>query len=254
MSDARGKDAGGIPAVPAATGFYVSAVKAALDRLVAAFLLLALLPLLATAAAAVAIDSRGGVFFLQERVGLCGRSFRMVKFRTMVPGAQQMGTGLLVTRGDARVTRVGRWLRSTSLDELPQLWNVVRGEMSLVGPRPTLAEQVVRYTDYQRQRLRLRPGMTGLAQVSGRKSLSWEERIHLDVRYLRTVSAWTDLRILFRTILVVLGAKDPEAREDYWRALEDRKTSESRESESDTATDHGLAPGRHADREVRDSV
>lgn len=199
-----------------ATGRYVQFVKPILDTFGAALLLLISAPVLALVSIAVAAESRGGIFFRQDRVGRMGRMFRLVKFRTMVAGAAFMGTGVLVLENDSRVTRVGRILRAASLDELPQLWNVLRGEMSLVGPRPTLAYQVRQYDAFQRQRLRLRPGLTGLAQVRGRKSISWDERIRLDVQYLERISLWLDMRILIATVGVVLGASDPPARADYW--------------------------------------
>lgn len=208
-------DLGPMPQRPA-SGRYVEFVKPALDRLAAVALLLAALPILAAASVAVALESRGGVLFRQMRIGLMGRPFELLKFRTMVAGAAEMGTGVLVLKNDPRVTRVGKLLRATSLDELPQLWNVLRGEMSLVGPRPTLAYQVRQYDAFQRRRLRLRPGLTGLAQVRGRKSLSWEDRIRLDVEYLERVSFRLDLTILLATVKVVLGASDPPARSDYW--------------------------------------
>ncbi|MBD3161426.1 MAG: sugar transferase [Candidatus Eisenbacteria bacterium] len=206
---------GPLPTEPA-TGFYARVGKPALDRVGATLGLLACVPLLLLCSVAIRLEGRGSVFFRQERIGLLGRPFRVWKLRTMVPNAERLGTGLLVQQDDPRVTRVGRILRATSLDELPQLLNVVRGEMSLVGPRPTVASQVRQYDAFQRQRLRLRPGMTGLAQIRGRKSLTWEERIRLDVAYLERLSLAADLRILAGTVRVVLGAKDPPAKADYW--------------------------------------
>lgn len=209
-------DLGPLPDEPA-EGAYVGFLKPACDRTFALLALLLLAPVLILLALAVALDSRGGVLFKQERIGLLGRRFLILKFRTMVVGAQTMGSGMLVEEGDPRVTRLGRILRATSLDELPQLWNILAGEMSFVGPRPTLAYQVRQYDALQRQRLRLRPGVTGLAQVSGRKAIPWDDRIRMDLDYLRTVSLGTDLRILVRTVGVVLGAKDPPAKADYWK-------------------------------------
>jgi lipopolysaccharide/colanic/teichoic acid biosynthesis glycosyltransferase len=209
-------DLGPLPDRPA-RGTYVGLLKPAGDRTCAFLALVLLSPVFLILALAVAIDSRGGIFFKQERIGLLGKPFRIVKFRTMVAGAQTMGTGMLVKQDDPRVTRVGRILRATSLDELPQLWNILAGEMSFVGPRPTLAYQVRQYDAAQRERLRLRPGVTGLAQVSGRKAIPWDERIRMDLEYLRTVSLATDLRILMRTVGVVLGAKDPPAKAEYWK-------------------------------------
>ena len=162
-------------------------------------------PLLAAAALAVKLGDGGPVLFKQTRVGKDGRDFELLKLRTMVVGAEQQGAGYAVDKGDSRITRVGRFLRRTSLDELPQLWNVVRGDMSLIGPRPTLRYQVERYTERQRRRLEVLPGITGWAQIHGRASLSWDERIELDVWYVDHRSPRTDLLILLRTPLALLG-------------------------------------------------
>ena len=168
--------------------------------LVGAALLLALAsPLLALAAVAIKLDDRGLVFYRQRRVGLGGREFDLVKLRTMIVGAERQGAGWAVNRGDPRITRAGRLLRRLSLDELPQLWNVLRGDMSLIGPRPTLRYQVERYTPRQRRRLEVKPGITGWAQVHGRAALPWDERIELDVWYVEHRSARLDLQILLRT-------------------------------------------------------
>jgi len=152
----------------------------------------------------VKLDSKGSVFFRQERVGKDGRSFRVWKFRTMVVGAVGKGLGHNVARDDSRITRVGAVLRNWGLDELPQLLNVFIGEMSLVGPRPTLAYQVKSYNDFQRRRLLVKPGITSLAVVSGRNALSWKERIELDVWYVEHWSLWLDIKILFKTLWTVL--------------------------------------------------
>jgi lipopolysaccharide/colanic/teichoic acid biosynthesis glycosyltransferase len=178
--------------------------KRALDVLGATVGLTLSAPLLAASAVAVRLEDRGPVFFRQERVGQDGRLFEVLKLRTMVVDAHTQGAGYAVDKGDSRITRVGSLLRKTSLDELPQLWNVLRGEMSLVGPRPTLAYQVERYTDRQRRRLEVRPGLTGWAQVNGRASLAWPERIELDVWYVEHRSLALDLRILLRTVSVLL--------------------------------------------------
>jgi lipopolysaccharide/colanic/teichoic acid biosynthesis glycosyltransferase len=156
-------------------------------------------PALAAAAVAIKLEDRGPVLYRQRRVGQGGREFELLKLRTMVVGAETQGAGWAVNRGDPRITRVGGVLRRLSLDELPQLWNVVRGEMSLVGPRPTLAYQVERYTPRQRRRLDVKPGITGWAQVHGRAALPWDERIELDVWYVEHRSAWVDLKILAKT-------------------------------------------------------
>ena len=173
--------------------------KRALDVAGASVGLLVSAPFLAAAAAAVKLDDRGPVLYRQRRVGKDGREFDLLKLRTMVVGAERLGAGYAVDEGDPRITRAGRVLRRLSVDELPQLWNVVRGDMSLVGPRPTLAYQVERYTERQRRRLEVKPGITGWAQIQGRASLPWDERIELDVWYVEHRSFWLDLRILART-------------------------------------------------------
>jgi lipopolysaccharide/colanic/teichoic acid biosynthesis glycosyltransferase len=145
------------------------------------------------------------VLYRQRRVGLHGEEFELLKLRTMVVGAERLGAGFAINEGDPRITRVGRVLRRLSLDELPQLWNVVRGDMSLIGPRPTLAYQVERYTERQRRRLEVKPGLTGWAQVHGRAALPWEDRIDLDVWYVEHRSPWLDAKILLRTPLALLS-------------------------------------------------
>jgi lipopolysaccharide/colanic/teichoic acid biosynthesis glycosyltransferase len=161
-------------------------------------------PVVAAIALAIVIEDGRPAFFIDERVGLGARSFRMFKFRTMRRDAIAEGLGRLVRTGDPRITRVGAFLRRWSLDELPQLINVVRGDMSLVGPRPTYRQQVERYTPAHRSRLRVKPGITGLAQVSGRNDLNWRARIEWDLRYVDRLSLVLDLFILARTPLVVL--------------------------------------------------
>jgi lipopolysaccharide/colanic/teichoic acid biosynthesis glycosyltransferase len=156
-------------------------------------------PLLALSAVAIALEDGRPVLYRQERVGRNEEPFELLKLRTMVVGAETQGAGFAVDRGDARITRVGRVLRKLSLDELPQLWNVLRGDMSLVGPRPTLAYQVERYTPRQHRRLDVKPGLTGWAQIHGRAALPWDERIELDVWYVEHRSPLVDLKILLRT-------------------------------------------------------
>jgi lipopolysaccharide/colanic/teichoic acid biosynthesis glycosyltransferase len=156
-------------------------------------------PALAVAAVAIRLEDGGPVLYRQRRVGLHGEEFELVKLRTMNVGAEREGAGYAVNEGDPRITRAGRVLRRLSIDEIPQLWNVVRGDMSLVGPRPTLAYQVERYTPRQRRRLDVKPGITGWAQVNGRASVPWSERIELDVWYVEHRSPWVDLKILART-------------------------------------------------------
>ena len=178
----------------------------ALDIAIAAAGLVVLSPLLALAALAIRLESRGPVIYRHRRVGRHGEEFELLKLRTMVQGAETMGAGLYIEDRDPRITRTGKLLRRFSLDELPNLVNVLRGDLAIVGPRPTVREQVDRYTDRQRRRLEVRPGITGWAQVNGRTSLSWPERIELDVWYVDHRSLRLDLRILARTVkLLVTG-------------------------------------------------
>src|ERR687894_246857 len=170
-----------------------------MDAALAAALLAVTSPLLVIAAVAIRLESRGPAFYRQRRVGRGGAPFELWKLRTMVPGAEAMGAGIYVLEGDPRITRVGRLLRRLSLDELPNLLNVLKGDMAIVGPRPTIQEQVDRYTDRQLRRLDVKPGITGWAQVNGRTSLPWPERIELDVWYVEHRSLRLDLRILART-------------------------------------------------------
>ena len=162
-------------------------------------------PVLAAAALAIKLEDRGPVLYRQRRVGLGGEEFELLKLRTMVVGAERQGAGYAVNEGDPRITRVGHVLRRLSLDELPQLWNVVRGDMSVIGPRPTLRYQVEEYTERQRRRLDVKPGLTGWAQIHGRARLPWQERIELDVWYVEHRSPALDLRILLRTPLALFG-------------------------------------------------
>jgi lipopolysaccharide/colanic/teichoic acid biosynthesis glycosyltransferase len=179
----------------------------ALDILIAALALLVLSPFLLAAAIAIKLGSRGPVFYRQRRVGLHGREFEMLKLRTMEQGSDPVGVGTVVYRDDPRVTRAGRFLRRTSLDEVPNLVNVLRGEMAIVGPRPTIPAQVDDYTEFQRRRHEVVPGITGWAQVQGRAGIPWEERIELDVWYVDHRSAALDARILARTVWLVLTAQ-----------------------------------------------
>ena len=167
-----------------------------LDLAVAVPLLVVSAPVVGLAALAVRLESPGHPIYKQRRVGFDGHAFEVYKLRTMVSGAEHMGAGMAVDAGDARITRIGAILRRTSIDELPNLWNILKGEMSLVGPRPTIQVQVDQYTDRQRRRLSVRPGLTGWAQINGRASLPWSERIELDLVYLERASLRLDLRIL----------------------------------------------------------
>jgi lipopolysaccharide/colanic/teichoic acid biosynthesis glycosyltransferase len=174
-------------------------VSRAADVAIAALGLVVLSPVLALAALAIKLDSRGPVIYRQRRAGKDGEPFELLKLRTMHPGADPVGVGTPVLEDDPRVTRVGGLLRRLSLDELPNLVNVLRGDLAIVGPRPTLEAQVELYTPHQRRRLEVRPGITGWAQVNGRAGIPWQERIELDVWYVEHRSALLDLRILART-------------------------------------------------------
>jgi len=183
----------------------MEAVNRTLDVVIAGSGLVVASPLLALAALAVKLDDRGPVLYRQTRVGKHGRDFELLKLRTMVVGAETQGAGYAVNEGDSRITRAGRLLRRLSIDELPQLWNVVRGDMSLIGPRPTLRYQVEAYDERQRHRLDVKPGITGWAQIHGRTKLPWAERIELDLWYVEHRSVKTDSLILLRTPLALLG-------------------------------------------------
>jgi lipopolysaccharide/colanic/teichoic acid biosynthesis glycosyltransferase len=180
-------------------------VNRAADVALAGLGLVVASPLLAAAALAVKLEDGGPVLFRQTRVGKDGEDFELLKLRSMVVDAEHQGAGYAVDRGDARITCVGRVIRRTSLDELPQLWNVVRGDMSVIGPRPTLRYQVERYTERQRRRLDVKPGLTGWAQIWGRATLPWADRIELDVWYVEHRSPRVDLKILLRTPLALFG-------------------------------------------------
>ena len=177
----------------------------AADVFVAGTALVLSSPLLGVAALAVKLEDGGSVLYRQTRVGRDGADFELLKLRTMVAGAETMGAGYAVNEGDSRITRTGRILRKLSLDELPQLWNVIRGDMSVIGPRPTLRYQVERYTPEQLRRLEVKPGITGWAQVHGRAAVPWEERIELDVWYVEHRSPLLDLKILARTPLALFS-------------------------------------------------
>ncbi len=160
-------------------------------------------PFVALACLAIRLESPGHPLYTQRRVGRDGEPFDIYKLRTMVTGAEFIGAGLALAEGDTRITRVGEFLRRTSLDELPNLWNVVRGEMSIIGPRPTVPVQVEQYTERQRGRLDVKPGITGWAQVNGRTSLPWSERIELDLWYVEHRSWRLDFDILKRTVTML---------------------------------------------------
>lgn len=198
---------GGTYSAPAGRRFAVSdAVRRGFDLGLSLIAAVITAPALAVLVAAIRLESPGHPIYTQTRAGKDGRPFEIYKLRTMVRGAEFIGAGLAIQEGDERITAVGRFLRRYSLDELPNLWNVVRGEMSIVGPRPTLPVQVEQYTPRQRGRLTVKPGITGWAQVNGRASLPWTERIELDLWYVEHRSLRLDARILARTIgMVVTG-------------------------------------------------
>jgi len=180
-------------------------VNRALDVAIAGTGLVVTSPVLAFGALAVKLEDRGPVLYKQVRVGKDGADFELLKLRTMVVGAERQGAGFAVDKGDVRITKAGRVLRRLSLDELPQLWNVVRGDMSIIGPRPTLRYQVEQYDERQVHRLDVKPGITGWAQIHGRAQLPWSERIELDLWYVRHRDWKTDLLILCRTPLSLFG-------------------------------------------------
>jgi lipopolysaccharide/colanic/teichoic acid biosynthesis glycosyltransferase len=194
--------------------------KRVLDLVLALGGLVLLAPLLALVALAIKLTSRGPVFYVQERIGRDGVPFPFIKFRTMVVGAETQGAGILCLKDDPRVTRVGRLLRRFSLDEVPQLFNVLRGEMSVIGPRPGLAYQVEAYTPAQRRRLTVLPGITGWAQVNGRNAIAWDRRIVRDLEYVDRLSLGLDLRILVRTVRAVFERDSLIAERDYFKARE----------------------------------
>jgi len=180
-------------------------IRRAIDIVGGCIALALMAPVMALAMLAIRIESRGHAIYRQRRVGKDGMPFDLLKLRTMVDGAEHIGAGLAINENDSRVTRVGAILRRTSFDELPNLLNVVRGDMSFIGPRPTIPVQVAQYTERQRGRLAIRPGITGWAQVNGRASLPWSERIELDLYYIEHRSLAFDLRILGRTLAIVFG-------------------------------------------------
>jgi lipopolysaccharide/colanic/teichoic acid biosynthesis glycosyltransferase len=182
-------------------------IRRAFDIAVAGTALLICAPLLAVVMVAIRLESPGGAIYRQRRVGLHGREFDVLKLRTMVQGAEHIGAGLAVNHDDDRITRVGATLRRFSLDELPQLVNILRGDMAVIGPRPTLPGQVAQYTERQRGRLAVKPGITGWAQVNGRTAIPWSERIELDLWYIEHRSVVLDLKILWRTLRIVLGGE-----------------------------------------------
>lgn len=191
--------------------------------------LIILSPILLIVSIAIKIDSKGPVIFKQERIGKDGKVFKIYKFRSMVVGAEKMGTGVYSKKGDSRVTRVGKFIRMTSIDELPQLVNILKGEMSFIGPRPVLTYHPWKYEEYtpeQLKRFEVRPGVTGLAQIHGRKQVEWEKRIKYDVEYVEKLGLWLDIKIFFITIYKVLFMKDNENTEKTTNTKETERTEE----------------------------
>ena len=186
---------------------YQLVFKRIFDFFVSIISLILLLPLFFVITVLIKIDSRGSIFFRFERVGRNGKSFKPFKFRTMKKKAIETGLGYTVSKDDSRITKMGKFLRRSGIDELPQLINVIKGEMSLVGPRPTFSYQVEKYNDFQKKRLLARPGITNLVLIKGRNLLSWEERIKYDVWYIEHWSFWLDIKILLITPFVVLSGK-----------------------------------------------
>lgn len=199
-------------------GFYLTA-KRCLDICAALLGLIVLIPFFLIVAAAIKLeDSSSPVFFKQQRVGKNGRQFEMFKFRSMVCNAEEMKVFLMdqneaegpvfKIRSDPRVTKIGRFIRKTSIDELPQLYNVLKGDMSLVGPRPPLPDEVEMYTSYELQRISVTPGLTCYWQVNGRSNVSFEEWVEMDLQYIKQRNLWIDLKLIFKTVLVLFGSKD----------------------------------------------
>ena len=180
------------------------ALKRAFDSVISLTVLTLLFPLMVLIALAIKLNDGGPVLYVDKRAGKDGKTFNLYKFRSMVMGADKIGLGRAVAKDDPRITRVGKFLRQFTLDELPQFFNVLKGDMSVVGPRPGTPTQAEMYDDFKRRRLEMRPGMTGWAWLHGRNNLPWEERIKLDVWYIDHWSLWLDLRILAKTPLMVL--------------------------------------------------
>lgn len=192
---------------------YKNGLKRLLDIIFSGFgMVIAFIPMVVIAIL-IKLDSKGPVIFKQERIGLNGKVFNIYKFRTMCVGAEKIGTGVYSEKGDSRVTRIGKFLRATSLDELPQFWNIFVGDMSFIGPRPPLTYHpwsIEDYTSEQKRMFDVRPGITGWAQVNGRKTVEWNKRIELNVWYVDNVSLLLDIKILFLTFFKVLANSDNE--------------------------------------------
>ena len=182
-------------------------LKRFLDIILSLIVLVLLSPIIILTAIAIKIEDSGPIFYQSNRVGKNGTVFKMWKFRSMIVNAENMGEKWGYAKNDPRITKVGNLLRNTSLDEIPQIFNILKGEMSIIGPRPGLKYQVEKYNDFQKQRLLVKPGVTGWAQVNGRHELKWSQKIELDVWYIKNWSIWLDLRIFIKTIFIVLSRK-----------------------------------------------
>ncbi len=190
---------------------YKKFLKRAIDTVIALLMLIILSPLLLITAAAIKLDSKGPIIFKQKRIGLHGKEFFILKFRSMAVDSEHTGSGVYSENGDPRVTKVGKFLRATSIDELPQLWNIIRGDMAIVGPRPPLTYHpwsIEKYAEEQFHMFDVRPGITGWAQVHGRKCVEWHERIKMNVWYTQNISLALDIKILFMTVFKVLRNED----------------------------------------------
>ena len=197
------------------------AIKRIMDISISVVTLVALSPLLIIIAFIIKFTSPGPVFFIQERIGKNGKPFKLMKFRTMTQGAEKATQGMHIDKDNPYITKIGRFLRKWSIDEIPELINVLKGEMSLVGPRPTLEYQVKKYDDFQKRRLLVKPGLTGWAQVNGRNAIPWEKRIELDIWYIEHWSLWLDIKILFKTIGVLFkGDEAPEVEDKIVKVSE----------------------------------
>lgn len=190
--------------------FYLK-VKRFLDIVLSFLGIVILSPVFLFTAAAIKLDSPGEIIFKQQRIGLNGKVFNIYKFRSMCVGAEKTGTGQYSFKGDPRVTKVGKVIRALSIDELPQFFNILKGEMSIIGPRPTLTYHPWKFEDYtneQKKRFLVRPGVTGLAQINGRKDISWDKRIEYDIEYIENMSFFNDFKIFFKTIIKILMRAD----------------------------------------------
>ena len=183
-------------------------IKQSIDFLVSLVLLLALFPIFVIISFLIKIDSSGPVFYKQYRIGRNGKKFKIWKFRSMIINAENIGAKMGFIKDDPRITCIGKLLRLTSIDELPQIINILKGEMSFIGPRPTIENQVVKYNTFQRRRLLMKPGISGWAQVNGRNELKWSKRIELDIYYIENWNLWFDIKIVFRTLYIIFAGKN----------------------------------------------